>query len=77
MRHSRETVVLQRQVSVEAAPSRAPLDVPAGTVADITQARGTDFTLGVGGQGVLVHGQDAHASGKPRAEPGDAADDPV
>ncbi|AHI63215.1 putative Fe-S cluster assembly protein SufT [Burkholderia thailandensis] len=77
MRHSKETVVLQRQVSVECVPSGAPLDLPAGTVADITQALGTNFTLVVGGQMVRLHGDDADAIGKPPPEPVDVPDGPV
>lgn len=54
MRRPKETVVLQRPVAVECVPSGAPLDLPAGTVADVTQALGTNFTLVVGGQMVRL-----------------------
>ncbi|AGK46148.1 hypothetical protein BTI_1261 [Burkholderia thailandensis MSMB121] len=77
MRHSREAVVLRRRVRVECVPSGAPLDLPAGTVADITQALGTNFTLVVGGQMVRLRGDDADAIGRPPPEPADAPDGPV
>ncbi|KGW14623.1 hypothetical protein X980_667 [Burkholderia pseudomallei MSHR4000] len=77
MRRSRESVVLRRPVKVECVPSGAPLELPAGTVAEITQALGTNFTLVAGGQMVRLRGEDADAIGKPPPGPLDVPDGPV
>ncbi|AOJ68254.1 MULTISPECIES: putative Fe-S cluster assembly protein SufT [Burkholderia] len=77
MRHPKETVVLQRPVAVECVPSGAPLDLPAGTIADVTQALGTNFTLVVGGQMVRLRGADADAIGRPPPDEIEAPDGPV
>ncbi|AIP51941.1 putative Fe-S cluster assembly protein SufT [Burkholderia pseudomallei] len=77
MRHSRESVVLRRPVKVGCVPSGAPLELPAGTAAEITQALGTNFTLVAGGQMVRLRGEDADAIGKPPPEPLDVPDGPV
>ncbi|AIO64851.1 putative Fe-S cluster assembly protein SufT [Burkholderia oklahomensis] len=75
MRRPKETVVVQRAVAVECVPSGAPLDIPAGTIAEVTQALGTNFTLVVGGQMVRLRGADADAIGRVPPETIDVPDD--
>ncbi|AOJ09392.1 putative Fe-S cluster assembly protein SufT [Burkholderia mayonis] len=75
MRRPKETVVVQRAVAVECVPSGAPLDIPAGTIAEVTQALGTNFTLVVGGQMVRLRGADADAIGRVPPETIEAPDD--
>ncbi|MBE2242827.1 MAG: putative Fe-S cluster assembly protein SufT [Burkholderiaceae bacterium] len=65
MKSWREPVVTNRPVQVERVPDGTPLDLPAGTHAEITQALGSNFTLHVEGQLVRLAGRDADAIGKP------------
>jgi probable FeS assembly SUF system protein SufT len=64
MRASREAVVFQRAVQLECVPDGTPVELPAGTVAYITQALGSNFTLVVGGQLMRLKGADADAIGR-------------
>ena len=64
MRATREAVVTTRDVRVECVPDGTPFELPAGTVAHITQALGSNFTLVVGGQLVRLKGADADAIGR-------------
>lgn len=61
---ARESVITNRDVSVERVPDGTPMDLPAGTMGMITQALGSSFTLVVGGQMVRLKGVDADAIGK-------------
>ena len=65
MKSWREPVVTSRAVKVERVPDGTPLELAAGTKAEITQALGSNFTLHVDGQLVRVAGRDADAIGKP------------
>ena len=65
MRRHRESVIVRRAVQVECIPSGAPMQLQTGTLADITQALGSNFTLHVEGQLVRLKGSDADAIGKP------------
>lgn len=65
MKSWREPVVTSRPVQVERVPDGTPMDLPAGTKAEITQALGSNFTLHVEGQLVRLAGRDADAIGKP------------
>jgi probable FeS assembly SUF system protein SufT len=65
MRAKRESVVVLRPVQVDRVPDGTPLDLPAGTAAQITQALGSNFTLWVDGQLVRLKGADADAIGRP------------
>ncbi|MCG3188604.1 MAG: hypothetical protein LKCHEGNO_00713 [Burkholderiaceae bacterium] len=65
MRPRRETVTTARAVRVERVPDGTPIELPAGTVAQITQALGSSFTLVTHGQLVRLKGADADAIGKP------------
>ena len=65
MKSWREPVVTSRPVQVERVPDGTPMDLPAGTKAEITQALGSNFTLHVDGQLVRLAGRDADAIGKP------------
>ena len=65
MKSWREPVVTSRAVQVERVPDGTPMDLPAGTKAEITQALGSNFTLHVDGQLVRLAGRDADAIGKP------------
>ncbi len=64
MMRTRESVITQRSVSVERVPDGTPMELPAGTTGQITQALGSSFTLVVGGQMVRLKGADADAIGK-------------
>ena len=76
MKVRRETVVVTRPVQVECVPDGTPVELPAGTVAQVTQALGSNFTLLAGGQLVRLKGADADAIG--RAVPTfPAVDDPA
>ena len=82
MKLSRESVVVTRPVRVECIPDGTPLDLEAGTQAQITQALGSNFTLHVDGRLVRLAGRDADAIGKPvpadiAAAPQDVALDDV
>ena len=65
MKSWREPVVTNRPVQVERVPDGTPMELPAGTSAEITQALGSNFTLHVEGQLVRLAGRDADAIGKP------------
>ncbi|HMN76032.1 MAG TPA: putative Fe-S cluster assembly protein SufT [Burkholderiaceae bacterium] len=65
MKSWREPVVTSRPVQVERVPDGTPMELPAGTHAEITQALGSNFTLHVEGQLVRLAGRDADAIGKP------------
>lgn len=65
MKSWREPVVTNRPVQVERVPDGTPMELPAGTSAEITQALGSNFTLHVAGQLVRLAGRDADAIGKP------------
>jgi probable FeS assembly SUF system protein SufT len=74
---NREPVVFTRDAQVECVPDGTPVELPAGTVAHITQALGSNFTLVVGGQLVRLKGADADAIGKDvPAVPGAAEGEP-
>lgn len=60
----REAVVLQRAVRVERVPDGQPVELAAGTAAQITQALGSSFTLWVDGRLMRLRGADADAIGK-------------
>ena len=64
MKRHREDVLINRPVRVERIPDGSPMDLPAGTLAQITQALGSAFTLVVSGQLVRLKGVDADAIGK-------------
>jgi probable FeS assembly SUF system protein SufT len=61
MMQRREAVVTRRPVRVERIPDGTPLELPAGTAAQLTQALGSSFTLVAGGQLVRLKGVDADA----------------
>ena len=61
MKQRREAVVIRRAVRVERIPDGTPLELPAGTAAQLTQALGSSFTLVAGGQLVRLKGTDADA----------------
>jgi probable FeS assembly SUF system protein SufT len=65
VRHRRESVVVRRPVQVELIPQGTPIELEAGTLAEITQALGSNFTLHVEGRLVRLKGVDADAIGKP------------
>ncbi|MDP3761824.1 MAG: putative Fe-S cluster assembly protein SufT [Ramlibacter sp.] len=69
MRHSRESVIVRRPVQVELIPHGTVHELPPGTLAEITQALGSNFTLHVEGQLVRLKGTDADAIGKPVPAP--------
>ena len=64
MKRQREDVLVRRSVCVERIPDGSPIDLEAGTLAQITQALGSSFTLVVEGQLVRLRGTDANAIGK-------------
>ena len=72
MRAPRETVIIRRPVMVERIPDGTPIELDPGTMGQITQALGGNFTLLVDGQLVRLKGSDADAIGK---EPPTAAAD--
>jgi hypothetical protein len=65
MRRHRESVLVRRAVQVERIPSGEPIELEPGTMAEITQALGSNFTLHVDGLLVRLKGADADAIGKP------------
>lgn len=65
MRAQRERVMVTREVRVSCVPDGRPADLPPGTLAQITQALGSSFTLLVEGQLMRLAGADADAIGKP------------
>ena len=64
MTRRREAVVIRRPVSAELVPSGQRIDLEPGTLADVTQALGSSFTLYVEGHLVRLAGVDADAIGK-------------
>jgi probable FeS assembly SUF system protein SufT len=64
MRQTCEEVLIGRPVRVERIPDGTPMELPAGTEAQITQALGSHFTLHVAGQLVRLKGSDADAIGR-------------
>lgn len=68
MRHLYQAVTTNRAVHVERVPDGTPMELPAGTKAQISQARGSSFTLLVQGQMVRLKGADADAIGVPVPE---------
>jgi probable FeS assembly SUF system protein SufT len=65
MRRHRESVLVRRAVQVERIPSGEVIELEPGTMAEITQALGSNFTLHVDGLLVRLKGADADAIGKP------------
>ncbi|NMM79029.1 putative Fe-S cluster assembly protein SufT [Acidovorax sp. SRB_14] len=68
MKRHREDVQIRRPVRVERVPDGSPMELPAGALAQVTQALGSSFTLLVDGQLVRLKGADADAIGKPPPE---------
>ena len=64
MKRHREDVLVRRPVRVECIPDGSPMDLEAGSLAQITQALGSSFTMLVQGQLVRLRGSDADAIGK-------------
>ncbi len=62
--YMRENVVLERDVEVERVPDGMPLTLAAGTIATVTQALGSAFTLAAEGHLVRLKGEDADAIGR-------------
>ena len=73
MSRHREPVIVRRLVQVDLIPHGTPIDLEPGTLAEITQALGSNFTLHVDGQLVRLKGADADAIGKPVPSQGAAA----
>jgi len=73
VRTPRESVIVRRPVQVELIPHGTVHELPSGTIAEITQALGSNFTLHVEGQLVRLKGADADAIGKPVPAPAAAA----
>jgi len=65
VRRQRESVIVRRPVRAELIPQGTPIELETGTLAEITQALGSNFTLHVEGQLVRLKGVDADAIGKP------------
>jgi probable FeS assembly SUF system protein SufT len=68
MRHQYQSVTTTRSVRVERVPDGTPIELAAGTKAQIAQDRGSAFTLLVEGQMVRLNGADADAIGLPVPE---------
>ncbi|TAM42193.1 MAG: putative Fe-S cluster assembly protein SufT, partial [Burkholderiaceae bacterium] len=64
MRRDRETVLIRRPVWVELVPAGTRFELMQGTMAEITQALGSSFTLYVDGRLARLAGEDADAIGK-------------
>lgn len=81
MSHLYESVVTTRPVRVECIPDGTPVELPAGTGAQIAQAMGSSFSLLVHGQLMRLAGSDADAIGlappQAIAVPPDAGPDDV
>ncbi|MBL8317639.1 MAG: DUF59 domain-containing protein, partial [Burkholderiaceae bacterium] len=79
MRPHREAVTTTRAAQVERVPDGTPIELPAGTAVQITQALGSSFTLVAQGQLLRLKGADADAIGKPMpaapAAPSDVSPD--
>lgn len=65
MKHLYEPVVTTRPVMLGRVPDGTPVELPAGTSAQIAQALGSSFTLLVQGQMLRLKGSDADAIGLP------------
>ena len=76
MRARREPVVVRRLVTVGRIPDGTPLELEPGTLGQVTQALGSNFTLLVEGQLVRLKGSDADAIGKPVPDATAAQADP-
>lgn len=76
MRPRREPVIVRRLVTVGRVPDGTPLELEPGTMGQVTQALGSNFTLLVEGQLVRLKGSDADAIGKPVPDAGAAQADP-
>ncbi len=63
MKAQAESVTTTRAVPAERIPDGLPVELPAGTVARVTQALGSSFTLHVHGQLMRIKGIDADAIG--------------
>jgi probable FeS assembly SUF system protein SufT len=79
MRPRRERVMFRRLALVQRIPDGETFEVDPGTIAEITQALGSHFTLVIHGQLARLAGNDADAIGKPvpapeAATPDDGAD---
>jgi len=81
MKHLYEAVVTTRPVILGRVPDGTPVELPAGTPAQIAQALGSSFTLLVQGQMLRLKGADADAIGLPPPAspdvPADATPDDV
>lgn len=75
MRRAREPVIIRRLVTVGRIPDGTPLELEPGTMGEVTQALGANFTLLVEGQLVRLKGSDADAIGKAVPGPGAAEAD--
>lgn len=64
MSRQREIVVIRRPVRAESIPDGTVIELPADTVARITQALGSSFTIYVEGYLLRIAGVDADALGK-------------
>ena len=75
--YMRDNVILQRDVEVERIPDGMPMTLPSGTIAVLTQALGSTFTLAAEGNLVRLKGEDADAIGQaPPVEVGYDIEDP-
>lgn len=75
MRPRRESVIVRRLVEVEHIPDGTPYELDPGTICEITQALGSNFTLLVHGQLARLKGADADAIGKPVPQPEERVDE--
>lgn len=73
MRPRREPVMFRRLAEVQRIPDGETFEVDPGTMAEITQALGSHFTLLIHGQLARLAGNDADAIGKAVPEPDAAA----
>lgn len=64
MSRQRETVLIRRPVRAELIPDGTVVELPADTLAQITQALGSSFTVYVDGYLLRIAGADADAIGK-------------
>ena len=75
MRPRRESVMFRRLAEVQRVPDGETFEVDPGTIAEITQALGSHFTLVIHGQLARLAGNDADAIGKAVPAPEAAAPD--
>ena len=71
----RESVIFRRLALVQRIPDGETFEVDPGTIAEITQALGSHFTLLIHGQLARLAGSDADAIGKPVPAPDATAPD--